>query len=761
MSMWRMAGRAFLRLGRDESGVAMVVTLAVFMLMYVMCMGVYAVGTTVREKIQLQNAADAASYSAAVIQADTLSRIATINRAMAWTYVQMSRRQMDFIVAKWLRRSEQIYTEDFKKVEQWHLNVLKKGMSFSVPPACSLGHGTKGARPDKYWCGINEDNIETIWLNGLPPDCQDLPLIGKVVGAVQDLPGISELGFGRAVEMATVRKKLDRFEKFYLKAMLPFSGDYVGLVSGTDALGNQILLDKLTIKAMNLAEIALVSRLKGRITACVPNILRANLPEDDIEADRIVYRVEQGNPFTYFRTLTNTREDEQYFCSFAGYSGSMDKIFHGDEHTLQGLLTDPDGSVSSAFNRMVEKFSGLHATSGTDRWFVRGNGSRRARNSDFGIQRSYKLWPEDVIADKLKLHHAKYARVDIGKVPIFLPPSCFNFNGPDNEASSITHYSWKDSKENGLPSIGLYAQWQWYGMSFFCYPVWFIIYFEIHNSVLPVLPIGKYKMQHGKLLDFNLTTDNCRNCIYLPGKVVPFWYKTYRWGKWGKIRKRWRSSSGSMTTDFGFPGMRGYTRVYGDDDYILRSHREKYIGEKCMPLLLTPLYFGGQGTITVGVARRNENVWSRLLGRMADTMANDAFAAFRPAVAWSWAFSSAKAGYKDPDAPRSDSYIVDWRDADWKKWNLYRSDFDAVHVPVQQAKNQAYNRIWQDWTFLGSSFLEKWILGARSWEPLKETGEALAQDTWQKVAPPPYLHCGDKDGDEGLDWSAVQKLIVH
>ena len=146
---------------------------------------------------------------------------------------------------------------------------------------------------------------------------------------------------------------------------------------------------------------------------------------------------------------------------------------------------------------------------------------------------------------------------------------------------------------------------------------------------------------------------------------------------------------------------------------------------------------------------------------MADTMANDAFAAFRPAVAWSWAFSSAKAGYKDPDAPRSDAYIVDWRDADWKKWNLYRSDFDAVHVPVQQAKNQAYNRIWQDWAFLGSSFLEKWILGARSWKPLKETGEALAQDTWQKVAPPPYLHRGDKDGDEGLDWSAVQKLIVH
>lgn len=749
--MWRMAGRAFLRLGRDESGVAMVVTLAVFMLMYVMCMGVYAVGTTVREKIQLQNAADAASYSAAVIQADTLSRIATINRAMAWTYVQMSRRQMDFIVAKWLRRSVEIYDTDLKKVEKWH-----KNMSFHIPPACSSEHGKEGPRPDKYWCGINENNIETIWLNGLPPDCQDLPLIGKVVGAVQNLPGINNLGFGRAVNMNTVKQKLDRFETFYLKAMLPFSGDYVGLVSGTNALGNQILLDKLTIKAMNLAEIALVSRLKGRIAACVPNILRANLPEGDIEADRVVYRVEQGNPFTYFRTLTNTREDEQYFCSFAGYSGSMDKIFHGDAQTLQGSLTDPDGSVTTAFNRMVEKFSGLHATSGTDRWFVRGNGSRRARNTDLGIQRSYKLWPEDVIAKNLKLHHAQYAKIQLADAAVFLPPSCLNFNGPDNETSSIASYSWKDYKENGLPSIGLYAQWQWYGMSFFCYYVPFIRPYEIHQSMLPPLSVCK----HASWLNWKLTTDGGKNCIYLLGKVVPFWFKTYYRKKW-RIKKRWVSSSGSMTTDFGFPGMRGYTRVYGDDDYILRSHREKYIGEKCMPLLLTPLYFGGQGTITVGVARRNENVWSRLLGRMADAVANDAFAAFRPAVAWSWAFSSAKAGYKDPDAPQSDAYIVDWRDADWKKWNLYRSDFDAVHVPVQQAKNQAYNRIWQDWAFLGSSFLEKWILGARSWKPLKETGEALAQDTWQKVAPPPYLHRGDKDEDEGLDWSAVQKLIVH
>ena len=96
-----------LRLGSDEEGVAMVVTLAIFMFMYLICMGVYAIGTAVKTRIHLQNACDAAAYSAAVVQADTLSRIATLNRAMSWTYVQMSRRQMDYIVDRWLTKTVQ------------------------------------------------------------------------------------------------------------------------------------------------------------------------------------------------------------------------------------------------------------------------------------------------------------------------------------------------------------------------------------------------------------------------------------------------------------------------------------------------------------------------------------------------------------------------------------------------------------------------------------------------------------------------------
>ena len=85
---------------RDDSGAALVITLGVFMFLVMVTGGVYAIGENVRQKIELQNAVDAAAYSASNVQADILSRMATVNRAMSWTYVQMCNRQMDYIVAK-------------------------------------------------------------------------------------------------------------------------------------------------------------------------------------------------------------------------------------------------------------------------------------------------------------------------------------------------------------------------------------------------------------------------------------------------------------------------------------------------------------------------------------------------------------------------------------------------------------------------------------------------------------------------------------
>ena len=94
-TIWQVFTSRGSDLARGSSGAALAVTLAFVMPIYLMVIGIYGVGEVVRNKIELQNAADAAAYSAAVVQADYLSRMATVNKAMAWTYVDLQKRSLD------------------------------------------------------------------------------------------------------------------------------------------------------------------------------------------------------------------------------------------------------------------------------------------------------------------------------------------------------------------------------------------------------------------------------------------------------------------------------------------------------------------------------------------------------------------------------------------------------------------------------------------------------------------------------------------
>ena len=97
---------------RDESGVAFAFTVTVSLIIFLFGFAIYACGETVRQRIELQNAADAAAYSGALVQADTISRVAVINKAMAWNYVMMTRRQMDHIVGAWLTKVTERWEHD-------------------------------------------------------------------------------------------------------------------------------------------------------------------------------------------------------------------------------------------------------------------------------------------------------------------------------------------------------------------------------------------------------------------------------------------------------------------------------------------------------------------------------------------------------------------------------------------------------------------------------------------------------------------------
>ena len=102
------------RLARDDGGVAVMFVLGAFLFLYTACLGVWAVGSQIRERAALQNACDAAAYSASVAQADGLSRMAVVNRAMSWSYIQMTKMQMDYIAQRWLELTLQRFEEDEK-----------------------------------------------------------------------------------------------------------------------------------------------------------------------------------------------------------------------------------------------------------------------------------------------------------------------------------------------------------------------------------------------------------------------------------------------------------------------------------------------------------------------------------------------------------------------------------------------------------------------------------------------------------------------
>ena len=103
------------RLVSDESGVALVFVIAIFLFLFVLVLSVYSIGQAVREKEEIQNACDAAAHAGAVAQADTLSRMAVVNRAMSWNYVQMTKLQMDYITYNWLKVTCNKFAEDKEK----------------------------------------------------------------------------------------------------------------------------------------------------------------------------------------------------------------------------------------------------------------------------------------------------------------------------------------------------------------------------------------------------------------------------------------------------------------------------------------------------------------------------------------------------------------------------------------------------------------------------------------------------------------------
>lgn len=142
------------RLFTGTEGFAMGLTLLVWPVMLIMVSGIFVTGESVLRKMQLQNAVDLASYAGAQVQADTLSRVAVINRMMAWTYIQANKMEMDYNVRNWAD-----LTNRTMNALKNPLSSINQTLSFSCPDVPHKSERRAVSGIDWGWyAGLNSQN---------------------------------------------------------------------------------------------------------------------------------------------------------------------------------------------------------------------------------------------------------------------------------------------------------------------------------------------------------------------------------------------------------------------------------------------------------------------------------------------------------------------------------------------------------------------------------------------------------------------------
>ena len=253
-----------------EQGSALALTLAFLLPVYLFAIAIYGVSETVRRKIELQNAADAAAYSAAIVQADYLSRIAVLNKAVAWTYADMTRRQLDWAMATFTARTIQLFNEDF-----------------------NLAQKKNAAKCHMHVIGIN-------WSAGTSPD-----LAKDLWDPFLELTGVS-VGIPRLLEEFNDQGIFTRIEPILDILYL------IEEVKGKGFVANSIKLlqRELCLTQCSLKQVQYIygGEMKKEIEKAANNILDLNTREID---DEVLRYVRVGDPMTYLSPLMNTEDGER------------------------------------------------------------------------------------------------------------------------------------------------------------------------------------------------------------------------------------------------------------------------------------------------------------------------------------------------------------------------------------------------------------------------------------------------------------------
>lgn len=419
-----IARNEFRRLGREDRGVAVMFVLCLFLFLYVLCASVWFYGENVRRRVELQNACDAAAYSAAVVQADGLSRMAVVNRAMSWSYVQMTKMQMDYITLRWLELTKERYEQDRRNAsetklldmftnkagfhsfsKEWKkIPVWKVLRDFGIPIPVYIGY-------DVLWIHIQFGLYcqEGIHEKPLQPDGN-----GSYIGFRTFLDG---MGSDRIehIRINAPTRDLEADETYLAKSTLDGSINPLQALYGPGGslLGPVIDAMKNLIVSFNALLPTLNRQMAGAIEETAVRTLFENLPRDENGlVDEAVLRdchwmvaggasrpPEQyasglGNlgglsdamcfsSAPYFSGLNNTEEDELVFLNMAdGLPKKFGSRKNRNVRLVDYFADGVDGTAKSATEPGV--------AAGLDQWFIRCDPRESAQSDQVVVNRSFE-----------------------------------------------------------------------------------------------------------------------------------------------------------------------------------------------------------------------------------------------------------------------------------------------------------------------------------------------------------------------------------
>lgn len=603
------------RLRREESGVALMLTLSVVLLLYVLCAGVYAVGETARQKIEIQNACDAAAYSAALVEADGLSRMAMVNRALAWTYIMLTNMQIDYLTYKWLELVERRFSADQDMCEKWaeSSEYKKRGIGKPACPECDALEQQDGG----WFCGVAGAGTDYIRLNG-----SQTPV---PISAIRD-----------------TLKEFQAIDETYAQYIPQFKQN----------------IDKLNGSLWDVAK-----KMNDAIKQTAMVVLKENLPRlpsgrpDGALAEDFLGYCQSP---TFFSPYVKVEVDDTVV-------GNMMSPLYNTELDERLFLTMADGEV---YDNLADYFgpSGDEDKrfGGLDQWFVRSHEAEtRAdapvveRTADsykaLGICRVYKN--ANRMGDgQLSAYRAHHWRLGEDS-----RPSCIN-----------TRLYCPDQCWEAPGTVAPYAEYEWCSgkYTYSCYR------FYVSK---PHVDIHIHKFKSEFLENCTDATHLCTNCSPSHARsqygsclsrekklrlIDPVSGKELKFPPWppgrplsdsysGDIDPYWMTSRGivqlSVTSK-----PNGFARIYGDDREICnRDTFEYYTGQVAMPWILNDKYYSHGGSVVVGLARRQRNPWAALFnGLSADSVpssekAEGIYSAFDPvADGYLVAFSAARAAHR-------------------------------------------------------------------------------------------------------------------